>query len=241
MLREKDLAYKLKGIAKGKKSILDVGCRYGKTLYPFLDLGFDYLHGIDNQLTLENYMAFYFARYKFEYASSAKSNYKRPNDEFQTIDLSKKRPNHSICFNWPSIYSEFKQIKLDIGEPEGNVLTCEFERKYDVIIAKDILHFFKQDQRLVIVEKLIAALKPSGFIYVFANSKERMPKYGKNMNKATKLNDKTYREELNSKRTYYLLDQYDFKEIGFLFDKCLSLKVNEKEDRLGEEIIGQMK
>ena len=241
MLREKDLAYKLKRIAKGKKSILDVGCRYGKTLYPFLDLGFEYLHGIDNQWNLENYMAFYYARYKFEYASSATSNYKRPNGEFQTIDLSKKRPNHSISFNWPSIYSEFKQFKFDIGEPKGNVLTCEFDRKYDVIIVKDILHFFTNVQRLVVVKKLIAALNPYGFIYIYANSKERMPKYGKNMNRATKLNEKTYQEELNGKRTYFLLDQHDFKEIGLLFDKCLSLKVNEKEDRLGEEITGQMK
>jgi len=205
-----------------------------------LELGFNKLHGIDISQEVENFQAFYFTRYKLNYAKEANTNIIRKNGKYVKKKLNKFNiPNHKIKFYWPNIYSEFENFQFDIGPEVGDIRKQTFSQKYDVIILKNLLHFFNNEERVSIVKKLIGSLSPQGVMYIFANTIERMEKYS-DLNKAVKLNPKTYQDKSKKGTIFYLLDKNELEQICNLFDNVSNIKVNTKTTRLGEEIVGMM-
>lgn len=221
MLRETDLAFKLQSLLKNKTSVLDVGCEYGKDLFPFLDLGFTDLHGIDDSNKSAKFLSFHYVRYKLNYVETALPESIGNNEEVVNMKMSMEPL--MVQYYWPSLYTEFQAFKFEVAD----ALNYKFDKTYDLIIIKNVIHFFHQKKRIELLSKLVNCLNEDGILYVYANSVDRTKRYG----------NQTESFDWSS-LGYCLLNGDDFLEIESLFGKLnLNFKVNDREDRRGEEII----
>ena len=181
MTSDSDLAERLKELIKPHESVLDVGCKYGQHLFPFLNLGFKHLHGIDNSENVKDYIPFYYLRYKHGYDKKLIAEVPRPNGIYTEWDLTHRKLKSSLVQKyWPKSYSDYLKYQFDIGPEEGDVLNYVFTRMYDLIIVSNLLHFFNKKERLLIVNKLYNQLNQDGLIYIYANTEKRALRYSEN-------------------------------------------------------------
>jgi len=172
------------------------------------------------------------------YPSSANCEIDYLNGKSRVIKFSKMKDNRFMQKYNPSVYNEFLNLNLIHDEANGDIRNIEINRKYDVIIISDVIHFFKPKIRLEIVEKLKRALSDKGLIYISANTSERMPKFHEDFElKTNKLDHKTYQSKENLEYIYYLLDETDFKKITEIFSKTHWFNDSNKPNRLNEIVI----
>lgn len=234
MLIETDLAFRIQSLLKNKTSVLDVGCGFGKDLFPFLDLGFTDLHGIDNSNIKYKFLPYFYVKYKFNYADTVLSEPVNNKGRMENMKTKKDRMDRRMVqYNWPALYREFETYKFDVGD----VLNYKFDKTYDLIIIKNVIHFFDQESRIELLSKLVNFLNEDGILYVYANSLKRMKGF-RDLSNLIWLSHKSFKEAGPQERIFHLLDGDDFLEIEKLLGKLnLNFKIDDREDRLGEEII----
>lgn len=230
MIRDFDFAAILRPYLKSFDSVLDVGCEYGQCLFPFLELGFNTLHGIDRDKKLEEFIPYYFLQYKLNYVNEAPTEVNR---EFcQEMNLASRRNTFEINSYFPSITVDLKLFEFKFGK-EGEIKNFKPELKYDLIIVSNILHFFPPKEREETMKKLYDALNPNGMILLRANTLKKCLKDEGFMSNKEEIARKIYKSE---NVTYYLFEEVDFQALFTNFSEIEKIK-NKVLDQLADIFI----
>jgi len=208
MIREVDIAGIVGEHLKSKKSILDVGVGSGKHLYPFLELGFNYLEGIDTNESIKEFAFHEYLIYKNRYQNIMKSETSIIEGKNEPIQLNKDKFNSSyLKSHFPSLEKEFASINFTFNCKEGDFLNFKTNIRFDVIIASQILHFFKPKEQELFLSKVESLLNPKGLLFIAAYSFPKCLNTDFEENK-TRIADQVYSKEDGT--LFYLLSDNDF-------------------------------
>lgn len=234
MLREFDIANIIKNHITNNKSILDIGCGTGRHLYPFIDLGFNFLHGVDIKNEDSNNLFKTFLKYKSNYANELTAE-----KEKEVLDgRDKVSLNHTQFYLkkfFPSLYKEFNTVRFDINK-EFDFLNFDFNQKYDVILLITVLHFVNHELQLQYIQKAKSLLNESGLIVLICN---KLDKCHKNQftSKLEKIDTKIFKETgTTTPRTFYLLDNTDLRRLTNSFKEVIEFD-NYKWSKLANQYI----
>jgi SAM-dependent methyltransferase len=139
-MEDNSLANHVKPYCKSFNTIIDIGCRAAVTLVDFEELGFKKLIGIDINL---------------KYA---------PLYQYSKILAYKNIPHDK---NTQEFRNEF-QKKYFFREIDYKNYPFEQEL-YSFIICKNFLHFFSDEEKYSLIERLYGLLEPQGILYIRVN------------------------------------------------------------------------
>lgn len=150
--------------------ILDIGCRLGNQLFPFVDYGFKELIGIDNDEFNKKHV---FRNFLLD-----RNDYNRYTFiEKSKIDL------HQEDFTpkyWKEVFPKQAEIfdsrfKFEIDKTRGKIENYNIlENSFDIIIASKILHFLPIQTEEIQIDKIIKGLKKNGIAYIAINQFEKI-------------------------------------------------------------------
>ena len=206
---------------KDNASILDIGCKLGNTIFPFIDFNPLILVGIDKDEFNLNHV---FRNFLLD-----RNNYKR----YTTVNglqIDLKNEFKSVDY-WENIFPEFARLFKDkfnfvIDSHKGDINNYSIPSvTYDVIIASNVLHFLKPDEQNLAIENIVDGAKIGGKIFISVSSYEKTLRQGRTDVIFTKLNSFYY---TYSHPNYPDEDRYIYTEEGLLFLQSLFPKLIKK-------------
>jgi SAM-dependent methyltransferase len=202
---------------KSNSKILDIGCKLGNQLFPFIDFNPIKLVGIDNNE--------FNSKHVFRNFLLDRNNYRRRALlQNQMVDLFDESKTEKYWMELFPVQAEIFSSKFEfiIGEEKGNIENFEIKKKeYDIIIASKILHFFEPHEEEKIIQKLLFGLKKEGLLYISVNQFEKINFQNLPYQKALRISENSVLsyDERNPEIKWYLYTEVGIKKLISKFPK----------------------
>lgn len=155
-----------------KNAVLDIGCNLGNHLFPFVDLGFKKLVGIDVDKSLRYHVfgQFLYDRNNQERLALCEGKTRFNGTKVNLVNGNYRESALINCF--PEQFELYKTRFEFVFDPiDGNIENFNLEPEYyNIILAINVLHFLPPHKCDEILKKIALAMPKGGILYLVVNT-----------------------------------------------------------------------